>query len=124
MVNKTGGKSPEKEGAKRGLSVRKVNAYLRFVLFLTLIGMGYIANTHYAVEQVRKAEGLRKEVKDLRSKYLMRESTLRAGLRFSEVADRVDTLGLHRLTAPPYRLPVGGEAPQAPVPPVNLAIVE
>ncbi|MEM6628400.1 MAG: FtsL-like putative cell division protein [Bacteroidota bacterium] len=98
--------SSNKEGAnsKKGISAKKVDRYLRFLLFLTLIGMFYIWNTHYAVKQVRKMESLQHEVKDLKSKYLMREATLRAGTRLSEIKTAVDTLGLRPLSRPAYKL--------------------
>lgn len=94
----------EEESPKKGISVKKVDKYLRFLVFLTLVGMFYIWNTHYAVKQVRKMEALQLEVKDLKSKYLMRESTLRAGTRLSEIAQAVDTLGLRPLDRPAYKL--------------------
>ena len=94
----------EENTSKKGISARKVDRYLRFLLFLTLIGMFYIWNTHYAVKQVRKMETLQKEVKDLKSKYLMREATLRAGTRLSEIKTAVDTLGLRPLSRPAYKL--------------------
>lgn len=88
----------------KGISARRVDGYLRFVLFLTVVGLFYIWNTHYAVKQVRKMEALKGEVKELKSKFLMRESTLRAGIRLSEISDRVDSLGLYKPSAPPYKL--------------------
>ena len=94
----------EEESSKKGISVKKVDKYLRFLVFLTLVGMFYIWNTHYAVKQVRKMESLQLEVKDLKSKYLMRESSLRAGTRLSEIAQAVDTLGLRPLDRPAYKL--------------------
>ena len=94
----------EEEKSKKGISVKKVDRYLRFLVFLTLIGMFYIWNTHYAVKQVRKMEVLQLQVKDLKSKYLMRESSLRAGTRLSEIVQAVDTLGLRPLDQPAYKL--------------------
>jgi len=94
----------KKPSISKGISARLVDSYLRFLLFLTAIGMIYIWNTHFAVKQVRKLEKLKVEVKDLKSKYLMRESTLRAGMRLSEVKQYVDTLGLRPLDEPPYQL--------------------
>ncbi len=97
--------SNREEGSpKKGISVKKVDRYLRFLVFLTLIGMFYIWNTHYAVKQVRKMEALQLQVKDLKSKYLMRESSLRAGTRLSEIVQAVDTLGLRPLDQPAYKL--------------------
>lgn len=97
-------KEEKAEPARKGLSLRKVDDYLRFVVFLALIGMAYIWNTHYAEKQMRLATELEREVKDLKSKALMKESMLSAGTRFSEIRDKVDSLGLYKLNEPAYKL--------------------
>lgn len=97
-------KEKTKESTPKGLSVKRVDDYLQFVVFLALIGMGYIWNAHYAERQMRLATDLEKEVKDLKSKALMNESTLSAGTRFSEIRDKVDSLGLYKLNEPAYKL--------------------
>ncbi len=90
--------------AQKGLSVRKVDDYLQFVIFLAIIGLAYIWNSHYAEKQMRMATELEKEVKDLKSKSLMKESTLSAGTRFSEIREKVDSLGLYKLNEPAYKI--------------------
>jgi len=90
--------------APKGLSVKRVDDYLRFIIFLALIGMVYIGNSHYAERQVKEIELLEKDVKELKSKYLLRKSTLSAGTRFSELKPVVDTLGLKPQVQPPHRL--------------------
>jgi hypothetical protein len=66
--------------------------------------MFYIWNSHYAEKQMRLATDLERDVKDLKSKALMKESTLSAGTRFSEIRDKVDSLGLYKLNEPAYKL--------------------
>jgi len=97
-------KRSEADTPQKGISARKVDRTLRFLLFLTTIGMFYIWNTHFAVKQVRSMESLQKEVKDLKSKYLMQEASLRAGTRLSEITKAVDTLGLRPLQKPAFKL--------------------
>lgn len=89
---------------KKGLRTKKVDAYLRFVVFLAAIGMIYIWNSQYAVRQVREMEELKKEAKKLKSKYLMQRTTLSAGLRLSQLEDRVDSLNLRSPEKPVYKL--------------------
>ncbi|MEM6265829.1 MAG: FtsL-like putative cell division protein [Bacteroidota bacterium] len=96
--------APQKEGPAKGLSVKKVNDYLRFMAFLALIGLAYIGNSHYAEKQVREREALRKEVKALKDQYFLKASNFGAGLKFSEIAEMTDSLGLRKLEKPPYKL--------------------
>jgi len=88
----------------KGLSAKKVDRYLRLVIFLAIIGLAYIANAHYAERQVQKREALKKEVKQLKDRYYMKEADLHAGIRYSELIEMTDSLGLKKLKEPPYRL--------------------
>lgn len=97
--------------ARKGLSVRKVGAYLRFSVFLVLVGMFYIWNSHEAERQIKEMEVYQKEVKDLKSRYLLQQSTLSAGVRFSELKTQLDTLGLRPLQAPAFRIEKGVSLP-------------
>jgi hypothetical protein len=86
------------------LSLRKVDDYLRFVIFLALIGMAYIWNTHYAEKQVREWDIKKQEVKSLKARYTLKQSNLSAATRFTEIRAIADSLGLEDLDAPPYKL--------------------
>lgn len=101
------GKKSTKASGRKGLSVRLVDDYLRFALFLGVIGLAYIWNSHYAEKQIKELDALETSVKSLKSRYLLKQSTLSAGTRLSEVKDVVDTLGLRPLNAPAYRLVKG-----------------
>ncbi|MCI4671739.1 MAG: hypothetical protein MRZ79_26595 [Bacteroidia bacterium] len=110
--NTSNANSPrEEKKAKKGLSSRKVNDYLRFSFFLVLIGVAYIWNSYEAERKVKMMEDYRKEVKRLKAEYLLRQSTLSAGTRFSEIKDQIDTLGLRPLREPAYKLVKGLEVP-------------
>jgi len=69
----------------------------------------YIANTHYSDKVVRNSAKLNSEVEDLRADY----TTLKADLMFkskqSEVAKRVEHLGLEESLVPPSKLEVDRE---------------
>ncbi len=92
--------------AGKGLKIRKVDDYLRFVIFLALIGMAYIFNSHLAERQVKQLEEVRASVKEQKSRYLLKQATLGATVRFSEIEAAADTLGLRRLAQTPFELTV------------------
>jgi hypothetical protein len=79
-------------------------AYLPKILFVFLLGLIYIGNTHYAEKTIRKINNLQTEVEDLRADY----TTLKADLMFaskqSEVAKRVKNLGLKESLEPPKKI--------------------
>lgn len=89
---------------KSGLSVGVVDDYIKFMVFLALIGIGYIWNSHQAEKQVKLLEAYQKDVKSLKSNYLLKESTLSASTRLSEITALVDTIGLRELREPAYRI--------------------
>ncbi|RMG60793.1 MAG: hypothetical protein D6722_20475 [Bacteroidetes bacterium] len=98
-------------GPRRGLSVRKIDAYLRFSFFVVLIGVAYIWNSYQAEQRVRLEEAYAKQAKDLKSRYLLQRATLDAGLRYAKVQDMVDTLGLRPLQEPGYKIVRGLDRP-------------
>lgn len=107
MKRKPPSKGPtprKKDSLVKGLSAKKVDKYMRFVLFLAAIGIVYIWNSHYAEKQVSKREKLRKEVKALKDKSFMKEADFNAAIRYSEMASMTDTLGLKKLSKPPFRI--------------------
>ncbi|MDX1908310.1 MAG: FtsL-like putative cell division protein [Bacteroidia bacterium] len=110
--------SSAKGDAKKGLSSRMVDDYLRFSIFLTLIGMGYIWNAYQAERQVKELETLKKEVKSLKSNFMLKQAMLGAGIRMSEIADQVDTLGIYPLREPAYKIISGLDRPLSSLLPV------
>ncbi|MFQ3576330.1 MAG: FtsL-like putative cell division protein [Cytophagales bacterium] len=83
-----------------GIPMEKVNK----AIFLSVLALLYIANSHMADKTVRKIDKLKKEVEDLRADYI----TLKAGYMFdskqSEVAKKVEHLGLVENKRPPFKL--------------------
>ena len=80
--------------------------YLPKILFVLLLGILYISNTHYAEKTVRDINAIQAEVEDLRADY----TTLKADLMFaskqSEVARKVNSYGLKESFTPPYKIVV------------------
>ncbi|OAQ41681.1 hypothetical protein A5893_00790 [Pedobacter psychrophilus] len=78
---------------------------LPFVLFLSLLGMIYIGNRHSAENNIRKIEGLKKEVKELSWDFKTLKADLMFKSRQTEVIKQVDSLlGLKVSVEPPIKL--------------------
>lgn len=80
--------------------------YLPKILFVMLLGILYIGNTHHAEKTIREINHAQSEVEDLRADY----TTLKADVMFaskqSEVARRVKELGLKESINPPFKIVV------------------
>jgi hypothetical protein len=100
---KTPSPTPQKS-ARKQISLRKADEYLRFVVFLAVIGFIYIANAHYAEEQVAQSDKLKQERKALKSEYFLRKSELSANVRYTEMIHNIDSLGLHKPEKAPFKL--------------------
>lgn len=80
--------------------------YLPKIMFVMVLSLIYISNTHYAEKTVRRISAMQAEVEDLRADY----TTLKADLMFaskqSEVARKVSGMGLKESIKPPYKVVV------------------
>lgn len=78
--------------------------YIPRLLFLFVIGIFYVGNTHYYEKMVRKIGQLEREVDTLRVDY----TTLLADYAFdckqSEVAKKVAPMGLYEAPYPPLKI--------------------
>jgi hypothetical protein len=105
-------KQPEKEISENALwqlftkkfSSEKATSALPFILFLVLLGMIYIGNMHLAEKNIRNIDKLGKEVKELTWDYKTTKADLAFKSTLTEVAKRVDTLGIKESIEPPQRL--------------------
>ena len=77
---------------------------LPYLCFLAFLGMIYIANSHFAVNNVRSIDKLNKEVKELRWEYKSLKAELMFKSKLTEVAKKVDTLGIKELVEPPKKI--------------------
>jgi len=83
---------------------------LPFVLFIALLGMIYIGNRHLAEKNIRDIDKLTKEVKQLSYGYKVTKADLAYKSTLTEVAKRVDTLGIKESLQPPQKI-MDKEAP-------------
>jgi hypothetical protein len=78
--------------------------YVPYVLYIAVVLIFYIGNTHYAERTVRHIDKTKTEVEDLRADY----TTLKADLMFaskqSEVAKKAAPLGIEESSQPPYKI--------------------
>ena len=77
---------------------------LPFIIFLCVLVMIYIANSHMAMKNIRSIDKLNKEVKVLNWEYKSFKADLMFKSKLTEVAAKVDTLGLKELIEPPKKL--------------------
>lgn len=77
---------------------------LPFLVFLSVMCMIYIANSHMALNNIRKIDQLNKEVKELSWEYKSLKADLMFKSKLTEVAKQVDTLGIKELTEPPRKI--------------------
>ena len=80
--------------------------YLPYALFIVLIGLFYIGNSHYADKTNRKITKLEREVEDLRADYTTLKSDYMFSSKQSEVAKKVKELGLFESQEPPYKIEI------------------
>ncbi|GAA4801009.1 hypothetical protein GCM10023231_32230 [Olivibacter ginsenosidimutans] len=90
-----------------GFSSSKAVAAVPFIGYLALLAIIYIANRHFAENSVREIDNLSREVKYLSWEYKSLKADLMQKSTQSEVARKVDTLGLKELVEPPKKISLG-----------------
>ena len=91
--------------SKKAFSKESATEALPFILFLALLGMIYIGNRHNAENNIRKIDGLSKEVKELSWDFKTLKADLMFKSRQTEVILKVDSLlGLKVSVQPPIKL--------------------
>ena len=86
-------------------SLRAVS-YLPFMLFVFFLTVVYIANRHYTENTVRHIDRVANEVKVLSWEYKTLQADLMLKSTQSEIASKVDALGLKVLVEPPVKIRV------------------
>ena len=94
------------EGA---VSKEAATEMMPFLIFLSLLTMLYIGNSHMAVKNIRDIDKLNKEVKELSWEYKSLKADLMFKSKLTEVAKKVDTLGIKELTEPPKKIIVSSD---------------
>ncbi|MVN90124.1 FtsL-like putative cell division protein [Mucilaginibacter aquatilis] len=90
--------------SKGVISTEDVTRALPFVFFLALLGMVYIGNRQFAENNIRDIDKLSKEVKELSWDYKTTKAEMAYHSTLTEVAKRVDTLGISEAVEPPQKL--------------------
>ncbi len=80
--------------------------YLPKIMFVMLIGLLYISNTHYSEKTVRRIDHAQSEVEDLRADYTTLKSDLMYASKQSEVARKVKVIGLKESLNPPTKVAI------------------
>lgn len=73
------------------------------ILFISLLGIIYIANNYWAIKNYREISTLKKELKELRFEHITTKSDFMYRSKQSEVARRLDSLGIKESTIPPQK---------------------
>lgn len=73
-----------------------------YFIFLIVLGLVYITNTNIADKKIREINKINKELKELRSEYIITKSELMFLSKQSEVAKKVEPIGLKETTQQPY----------------------
>lgn len=81
--------------------------YLPKILFVMVLGLFYIGNTHYAEKTVRRINQVQTEVEDLRADYTTLKSDLMFASKQSELARKVKAMGLKESLTPPFKIVIG-----------------
>ncbi|MXV52770.1 hypothetical protein GS399_17490 [Pedobacter sp. HMF7647] len=77
---------------------------LPFIIFLAFLCMIYIGNRHFAETNIRNIDKVSKEVKELSWDFKTLKAELMLKSTQTEVARRVDTLGLKEPVEPPVKI--------------------
>jgi hypothetical protein len=87
----------------------KVVRNLRFLFYVMLIAILYIANSYYAEKKVIEIEKIKKEIKELRSENITTKSRLMFYSRQSEVVKRIGPYGIKESLIPPRKIFVSND---------------
>ncbi len=77
---------------------------LPFIFFIAILGICYIANSHYAEKNIREIDQIDKQLNELRWDYMTTKSQLEYMSKQSEVARMVEARGLKELREPPEKI--------------------
>jgi len=80
--------------------------YIPHILFVTFITIFYIGNNHFAEKTTREIEKLETEVEELRADYTSLKADYMFSSKQSEVAKKVEKLGLIENETPPVKIVV------------------
>ena len=93
-----------------GVNRNQVVNSMPFVLFITVLLMGYISNSYYAESIIRDIDKTKRELKEKRAEYITTSSRLMYVSNQSEVAKLLSNYGVKESTEPPFKLYIKSSA--------------
>lgn len=78
--------------------------FFPYILFVAIIMLFYIGNSHYGEKNIRRIDMLQREVEDLRTDYTTLKADYMYASKQSEVAKSVEVLGLQESSKPPFKI--------------------
>jgi len=82
------------KGKGAGGAINWIVSNLNFIVFVTILGLVYIANAHKAERKMRRIEDLKKEVKDAKYNYMKVKQEIMHPTTESELAKDLEASGL------------------------------
>lgn len=79
---------------------------MRYMLLIAFFAALYIANARHAERQMRQINALQEDLKQARWEYMSTMSKLMYNSKQTEVAKRVEHIGLQELTQPPRKIEI------------------
>jgi hypothetical protein len=95
--------------SKEHISPQSVAHYVGFIAFVGFLAILYIANRHYAERTVRQIDRLGREVKEMNWDYKSLSADLMKMTTQSEIAKKIDTMGLKERTEPPIKIMISND---------------
>jgi len=86
------------------LTRERTAKHLPFLLFLAFVAIIYIGNSYYAEKNIRKIEGLQKQLKEMRYEHITTKSQLNSSSSQSKVASSLKDKGIKESTVPPNKI--------------------
>ncbi len=88
----------QKTAISEGLPIK----YLPYIIFIFILGLFYVANTHYHQKISRKISLLEEKVTDLRVSYTTIKASCMHNIKQSEIAKKANEIGLTESKQPPF----------------------
>jgi len=82
---------------------------IKFLLFLTIVGVAYIANSYYIESVARKIDKTTREIKELQFEYISSKSKVMHESKQSEIARKLIKKGIKESTEPVNKIIVPKE---------------
>jgi hypothetical protein len=78
--------------------------YIPQIIFVSLMGIIYIGNSHYTEKTIKRIARLQVEVEELRADYTSSKADYMIESKQSEVAKKIVDLGLEESMKPPFKI--------------------